>query len=418
LTRHWILSLGLGAALTWAVPGEAATVKWFIAETNANQTAWMREVAKAYEAANPGTTIAIEVMAAEPYKGKLTTMLQSRDRPDLIYSWGGGVLHAQVEAGFLKDISADMKGAWAGTFGPAAVEAMSYKGKVYGAPVQITVSGLWYNKALLAKANFDPARLSTWDGLLEAVKTLKAAGITPFAVGGADKWPLNQYWAQIALRVGGRQAFENAMNRTGPGFDGPDIVQTSQLYRQFVDLEPFQKGFLGDTGPQAAGQFGDGKAAMAVIGNWHYALQKNQSAQKGQPDDNIGWMPFPTVSGGKGDPTDLLSGINGFLVTRDAPPEAVAFLRHYTSVEVQSDAARRGFFIPVAKGAEKALANPFFRDMAVRVQGAAYLQNYWDQMLGPQAGRVVNDASTDLASGRISAVEMGKAIQQAWDLER
>jgi raffinose/stachyose/melibiose transport system substrate-binding protein len=183
-------------------------------------------------------------------------------------------------------------------------------------------------------------------------------------------------------------------------------------------LEPFQKGFLGDTGPQAAGQFGDGKAAMAVIGNWHYGLQKNQSAQKGQPDDNIGWMPFPTVSGGKGDPTDLLSGINGFLVTRDAPPEAVAFLRHYTSVEVQSDAAQRGLFIPVAKGAEKALANPFFRDMAVRVQGATYLQNYWDQMLGPQAGRVVNDASTDLASGRISAVEMGKAIQQAWDLER
>jgi ABC-type glycerol-3-phosphate transport system substrate-binding protein len=75
LTRHWILSLGLGAALTWAVPGDAATVKWFIAETNANQTAWMREVAKAYEAANPGTTIAIEVMAAEPYKGKLITIV-------------------------------------------------------------------------------------------------------------------------------------------------------------------------------------------------------------------------------------------------------------------------------------------------------------------------------------------------------
>ena len=30
----------------------------------------------------------------------------------------------------------------------------------------------------------------------------------------------------------------------------------------------------------------------------------------------------------------------------------------------------------------------------------------------------VNDATTDLASGRMSAMDMGKAIQQAWDLER
>lgn len=398
----------------------AATVKWFIAETNSAQTAWMREVARAYEARTPGTTIAIEVMSSEPYKGKLTTMLQSRDRPDLVYSWGGGVLYAQVEAGFLKDITADMQGAWRASFSPAAVEAMTYKGRVYGAPVQATVSGLWYNKALLARAGVDPASLGSWDGLLDAVRKLKAAGITPFAVGGADKWPLNQYWAQIALRVGGRQAFEAAFNRTGgAGFDSPDLLRTSQLYRQLIEMEPFQRGFMGDTGPQAAGQFGDGKAAMAVTGNWHYPLQRNQSGdQRGQPDEVIGWMPFPTVPGGKGDQSDLLAGINGFLVTRDAPPEAVAFLRYYSSEEVQRDAARRGLFIPVVRGAEQDLANPFFRDMAVRLQNAAYAQNYWDQMLGPQAGRVVNDASADLAAGRITAAQMGSRIQDAWEMER
>lgn len=407
------------ALLVHAGAAAAATVKWFIAETNSVQTAWMREVARAYEARTPGTTIAIEVMSSEPYKGKLTTMLQSRDRPDLVYSWGGGVLYAQVEAGFLRDVTADVQGAWRTSFSPAAVEAMTYKGRVYGAPVQATVSGLWYSKPLLARAGVDPASLGNWDGLLVAVRALKAAGITPFAVGGADKWPLNQYWAQIALRVGGRQAFEAAFNRSGAGFDGPDLLRTSQLYRQLVEMEPFQRGYMGDTGPQAAGQFGDGKAAMAVIGNWHYPLQRNQSGdQRGQPDEAMGWMPFPTVPGGKGDPSDLLAGINGWLVTRDAPPEAVAFLRYYTSEEVQRDGARRGLFIPVARGAEQELANPFFRDMATRLQTAAYAQSYWDQMLGPQAGRVVNDASADLAAGRITAAQMGSRIQDAWEMER
>ena len=419
MTGTWTLRLAVLASLAAAHSAQAATVRWFIAETNVKQTAWMRDVAKAYEAAHPGTTIAVEVMSSEPYKGKLTTMLQSQDRPDLVYSWGGGVLYAQVEAGFLKDISADMKGEWAASFGPAAVESMSYQGRVYGAPVQITVSGLWYDKPLLARAGVDPANLATWDGMMAAVKSLKAAGITPFGVGGADKWPLNQYWAQIALRVGGRQAFEGAMTRTGTGFDGPDLLRTSQLYRQFVETEPFQKGFMADTSPQAAGQFGDGRVAMAVTGNWHYGLQKNQSAdQKGRPDEDIGWMPFPTVPGGHGDASDLLGGLNGFLVTKDAPPEAVAFLRYYTSLPVQTEAAKQALFIPVAKGAEGAVANPFFRDMATRLQSAKYLQNYWDQMLGPQAGRVVNDATADLATGRITPVQFGRNVQQAWDMEK
>ena len=36
--------------------------------------------------------------------------------------------------------------------------------------------------------------IKTWDDLLAAVKKLKAAGITPLVVGGADKWPLHFYW--------------------------------------------------------------------------------------------------------------------------------------------------------------------------------------------------------------------------------
>lgn len=424
IARRSVIATAAAAGALVAGQGRAqpaaptGVVKWFIAESNTVQTAWMRDVAKDFETRNPGTSVEIEVMTSEPYKTKLTTMLQSRDRPDLIYSWGGGVMYAQAEAGFLRDIGPAMQGAWRDSFGPASIEAMSHRGKVFGAPVQVTVSGLWFNRQLLARAGIEPASLATWDGLLAAVRTLKAAGMTPFAVGGADKWPLNQYWAQIALRVGGRAAFEAGMNRTGRGFDSPELLRTSQLFRQLVELEPFQRGFLADTGPQAAGQFGDGRAAMAVIGNWHYALQRNQSAgQRGLPDEAMGWMPFPTVPDGRGHPSDLLAGVNGYLATRDAPPAAIAFLRHYSSEAVQRDAAKRGLFMPVARGAEQELANPFFREMAGKLQEAAYVQNYWDQMLGPQAGRVVNDATADLAAGRITPQQMVRRIQDAWEQE-
>ena len=412
-------ALGL-ALLAWPAPGWAqATVKWFLSETNPNQTAWQREVAQRYEAQNPGTKIEIQVMAGEPYKAKLTTMLQSNDRPHLIYTWGGGVLFAQADAGLLQDISAQMKGAWGDSFSPAGLDAMTYKGRVYGAPVQFTRVVLYYNKALMAKGGVDPAGIKTWDDLLAATAKLKAAGIQPFTAGGADKWPLNMFWANLALRIGGKQAFADAMSRTGPGFDGPAYVQAGEQFKRLIDLDPFQKGFLGDTFPQAGGQFGDGKSAMQLMGNWLYSVQRTQSAsQKGLSDAELGWTPFPTVPGGKGDPGDALGGTNGFLVTKGAPPEAVAFLRYYTSAEVQRDAARRGFFIPAVKGAGEELQNPFFRDMAAGLEKAGYIQNFYDQMLGLSTGRVVNDTAADLASGRMTPKQAAAAIQDAWDLER
>lgn len=419
--RAWRLAAAFCAvfAATLAPAWAQTTVKWFISETNPNQTAWQREVAQRYEAQTPGTKIDIQVMAGEPYKAKLTTMLQSEDRPHLIYTWGGGVLFAQADAGLLQDISAQIKGAWGDSFSPAALDAMTYKGRTYGAPIQFTRVVLWYNKALMAKGGVDPASIKTWDDLLAATSKLKAAGIQPFTAGGADKWPLNMFWANLALRIGGKQAFTEAMTRAGPGFDGPTYLQASERFKQLIDLEPFQKGFLGDSAPQAGGQFGDGKSAMQLMGNWLYAVQRTQSAgQKGLSDAELGWLPFPTVSGGKGDPSDALGGINGFLVTKGAPPEAVAFLRHYTSAEVQKEAAGRGFFIPAAKGAGEALQNPFFRDMAGGLERANYVQNFYDQMLGLSTGRVVNDTSADLASGRMTPRQVGQAIQDAWDLER
>ena len=402
-----------------ALPAAAqTTVRWFISENTAETTVWQRDVARRYQEAHPGTRIDIQVMSGEPYKAKLTTMLQSSERPHLFYTWGGGVMFAQAQAGLLQDITDRMRGAWAEGLNPAAVEALSYRGRVYGAPSHQSMVALFYNRRLLAQAGVEPESLKTWDGLLEAVRKLKAANIQPFTAGGSDKWPLNMFWSGLALRIGGRAGFENALNRRA-GFDGPDFLRASEMFKQLIDLQPFQRGFLGDTAPQAAGQFGDGKAALQVMGNWFVNTQRTQSAnQQGIPEADLGWLPFPQVSGGRGDPGEVVGGVNGFLVTRDAPPEAADFLRFYTSPAIMREAAERGFFIPAARGAGEALQNRHFREIAAHLARAPYVQNFYDQMLGPSVGRVANDTSADLAVGRITPRQVGRQIQDAWELEQ
>ena len=54
--------------------------------------------------------------------------------------------------------------------------------------------------------------------------TLKDAGITPITVGEGDKWPGHFYWVYLAIRIGGKAAFDAAYTREG-SFADPPFVQ-------------------------------------------------------------------------------------------------------------------------------------------------------------------------------------------------
>jgi len=413
----WIKKLLLAAAglsLTIGAAAADTTVKWLhIADNPAEVKIW-QDVARAYEAEHPGVKIEMQFLENEAYKAKLPTILQSKDRPHIIYSWAGGVLKAQVDAGVLEDITDQVKG-YGDTIAPAALAAFTRDGRVYGIPYQVSQVGFLYNTDLMAKANVDPAKIKTWDDLLAAVKALKAAGVTPLVVGGADKWPLHFYWTHLAVRVGGKAAFDAALRGENGGVEGETFQKAGELFKQLVDLQPFQNGFLGFKNQPAVGYFGDGKAAMTLAISVVYNQQRVQAADKvGLAPDKIGWFDFPTVAGGKGEPTDTLGGIIGWLVTKGAPPEATDFLKFFISKDVQTKLAAASLLIPVVKGAEAGLTNAFMKRIADNLAKSKYHQNFYDQSLGPSVGRVVNDVTAEIAGGSMTPTQAAAAIQQAW----
>ena len=120
--------------------------------------------------------------------------------------------------------------------------------------------------------------------------------------------------ASRGARSAARPAFEAALRGENGGFEGETFQKSGELFKQLVDLQPFQNGFLGFKNPQAVGYFGDGKAAMTLAISTVYHLQRALAADKvGLSDDKIGWFDFPVVPGGKGEPTDTLGGITGWL---------------------------------------------------------------------------------------------------------
>jgi raffinose/stachyose/melibiose transport system substrate-binding protein len=381
---------------------------------NAAQKALWNKIADDYNAAHPGVKVEFKYLENEAFKAKLPTMLQSDDsRPELFYSWGGGVMQAQDKAGFLKDITASVT-PWEGALAQTSNDAFKVDGKIVGVPFEVGEVVFYYNKKLFEKAGVKAEDIKSWDDFLGAVKKLKAAGITPIVVGAGEKWPMHFYYSYLVMRIGGENALADAKAGKDGGFKNATFVEAGKRLRELAALEPFQPGYLTTSHAPSAGIFGDGKAAMDLMGQWLLGMQgPNSTSGKGLAEEDIGILSFPVVPGGKGKATDTLGGINGWLVSKSAPPEAVDFLKFFSQEKYAKEAAAQAAYIPVVKGSETAFTDPLFKRLADDLAKTTYHQNYFDQDLGPSVGRVINDASVAVAAGEMTPEAAAAAIQEA-----
>ncbi len=390
---------------------ENVTITWWHISTKDPALSDWEKMADDYMAEHPNVTIEITVLENESFKTKLTTVLQSGEVPDIFQSWGGGTLKEQIDAGLLKDITADLDadgGAWRSTFAPGALAVFSADGKNFGVPWDMGMVGWWYNKDLFTQAGIAEAP-TTWAGFLESVQMLKDAGITPISLGEGDTWTGMHIWSYLATRIGGEAAFTAAANRTG-SFTDPAFVQAGEELMKLIDLDPFQDGYLGATHDEMQATFGNGKAAMELSGQWAPSVQKANSADQ-EGVENLGMFNFPAVEGGAGKISDVIGGGNGFAIGKDAGPEAIDFVKYLTSQQNQTIIAASGTGIPVVNGAESGLTDPNLLLVQQSFAQAEYFQLYYDQILPSAMGGVINDAVQKLFAGTATPAEVAAEIE-------
>jgi len=395
-------------------PAKKVTINWWHISTDDKFKAEWQKEADAYMAAHPNVDIQITVLENEAFKTKLTTVMQSGEPPDIFQSWGGGVMDEYANAGLLRDITPELDangGAWRNTFASGALGVYSYKGKNYGVPWDMGMIGFWYNKDLFAQAGIQNPP-TTWTEFLADVKALKAKGITPIALGEGDKWPGMHMWAYLVTRLGGQDNFQGALLRTGSFTDAP-FVDAGKKLQELLALQPFQDGFLGATYGDEATVMGNGKAAMELMGQWAPSVEAANSPDKKGLGDKLGFFPFPMVEGGKGDPADAVGGGNGFAIGKNAPDEAVDFVKFLTSAENQATLAKLGVAIPVVKGGEAGMSDPLMIQLQKTFAAAKYFQLYYDQALPPAMGSVINDSTQGLFAGTLTPEQAAQAIEDS-----
>jgi ABC-type glycerol-3-phosphate transport system substrate-binding protein len=309
--------------------------------------------------------------------------------PDVFENWGGASLAEPVRAGRATDLTdavADCPEV-SGALLPSVLDGARVDGRLYGLPmtgVQPVV--LFYHKKLFADAGLSPPR--TYAELLTAVDAFRGRGITPIALAGGERWPALMHLAYLTDRIGGAGVFAGiAAGRPGAWRD-PALRQAATLTQELVRRGAFgaTADALGYESGAASRSLADGQAAMQVMGSWEYGNQLRADPAFAARD--LGWVPFPTVAGGTGDPADVV-GVPANYLTVDAQSpyrtEAVDFLLRTVTSDAYVDGLLAAGEVPAVRDLEPRLAGQphaeFARFAHRLAAGAPTFTLVWDQAL-------------------------------------
>jgi raffinose/stachyose/melibiose transport system substrate-binding protein len=418
-----IAALGLGVALgASACAGSGTsgsgsssngpvTLSFWTNATPGPGLTYYQKAVKTYHTLHPDVTIKIQAIQNENLDGKLQTALNSNSAPDIFFQRGGGKMLAMVKAGEVQALN--LTAADKANVSAAALASESLNGKVYAIPEDTQPEGIYYSKNLFAQAHISSTP-TTIPALEADVAKLKAINVAPIAVGAKDAWPAAHWYYNFALR----ECSQATMNKAGTSltFTDPCWAKAGDDLASFLKVNPFQKGFLTTSAQQGAGSsaglIANHKAAMELMGAWDPGtigtLTPNQ-----KPLPDLAWFPFPAVPGGKGDPSAMMGGVDGYSLSAHAPKEAFGFLEFLLTTDQQKAYSKAFVTIPVNKAAQSVVTQPYSISALQAFNKAAYTMQFLDTQYGQNVGNAMNTAVVNLLAGKGTAADIVSSTSEA-----
>jgi raffinose/stachyose/melibiose transport system substrate-binding protein len=381
------------------------------------------DTVKRFNAANPNTQIKATTFQNDAYKTKIKTAIGAGQAPTIIWGWGGGGLKTFADAGQVEDLTSwfAQNPAVKNRLFQSSFDAATINGKIYAMPAEtVQPIVLYYNKKLFDKVGAQPPQ--TWGDLMALVPKFNSAGIAPFSLGGQSRWT-NMMWLEFLFdRIGGGQVFQAVFNGEKNSWSNPDAIKALTEMQNLIKANGFIKGFSSITADSNADQalLYTGKAAMMLHGSWVYGSIGTLAADfvKG---GNLGYMSFPPVDGGKGDPTDTVGNPGQYLsISSKATAEQKDIAKKFFTTAVLSDAESKEWIdtgsVPIVKGTDSVLASSKDAEWLKFVygvsSGAKQFAQSWDQALSPTAAETLLDNIAKLFQMSVSPQQFATNMNQ------
>jgi len=338
-------SLAIGAGLatsSLARPALAQSKEMTLAVwgSDAEVAAYNAVIAK-YQAANPGTTIRLDVMPFAQFYQQVDTRLAGRQAPDLFrvtYQQVGR--YATGKAAI--DLTPYLEANTGDAFTSAVWSAVSVDGAPFALPHHTDTFALYYNADALDGAGIAlPTSMEdawTWAKFVENAKLLKErqAGNYPFAMswqnGAVHRWLIYLY------QHGGKLLNDDL---SASAIQEPEGIETIRWTQSW-----FQEGLVPPSTSLKSSEriqnlFVNGTIPMMLNGNWQIPFVQQQASRFKW---GVTYLPRDKAM------ADDLGG-TCVAVSRDAkdPAAAAAFLRFLTDEANMRDFVNEAQFLPVRR---------------------------------------------------------------------
>ncbi|MFI6819030.1 sugar ABC transporter substrate-binding protein [Nonomuraea sp. NPDC050328] len=370
-----------GTVKVWAMGGEGEKLP---------------QLAKEYEAANPGVRIEVTAIPWGQAHDKLAGAIAAKTTPDLSMM-GTTWMPEFGRTGALDPVPSLIDTT---KFFPAALEPPTVDKTLYGVPWYVDTRVLFYRKDILDKAGIKQAP-RTWAELTAAAKAAQDKGGAKYGMylppgkGGAADVYLPWIWQQGGDILGADGTFT---------FDTPESVKALSYYQSF---------FTGKLAPMATQPgdaerwFVDGSLAMQITGPW----MVSKFLELGGPGfaDKFAVAPVP----GDKTRTSFVGGAD-LVVFKDSPNRDAA----WKFVNWLSDPAVQVKWYGLQKdlpSVQAAWQNPALRD---NDKVAPFGEQLKDAKATPPIGtfqqiqKLIEDQSEKLIVGGVSPENTAKALQQ------
>jgi raffinose/stachyose/melibiose transport system substrate-binding protein len=364
----------------------------------------------------------LQLFQSDPYKQKIRVSLGAGNPPEVFENWGGGGLRDLVGAGAVQDLTATVAAnpSLRARFIPSVLGSATFDGKLYGIPMNgISPALVFYDKKVFRQYGLTPP--TNVEDLITLAGTLRSHGITPFALGGAQKWPQLMFEEYLVDRVGGQDVVDAILAGKPGAWSDPAVLRANALLTKLLDAGAFGTSFAAtsyDTG-QATALLYTGKAAMELMGAWEYATIK-KAAPGVIAGGDLGWFAFPAVAGGKGDPSSLEGNPANYFSVAAKSHNVAGGLRYLTdqvmSASYVDDLIKAGRTPPVPGITAKLAAGadgPWTTYVYDLAQRAAHYTLSWDQALAPAAADSLLQNLSDLFLRKLSPEQFSAAMTKA-----
>ena len=375
-----------------------------------------------------GVTVDVQTIPADQYSDVLKTKLSTGTCPDIFWIQSDPfAIQSQIVTPDKYCI--DFTGAkWQNIMPETRQKSAVYDGKLYG--LQIWHNSpeyvMLYNKSLFDENGWTIPK--TYAELKDLCAKIKAKGITPWFMPGADGWQEQLAFFQIGgvYEEATPGLYDGLNNNTATFADNKKMLEVLNQFKELSDKGYFGDDWIGTDSTNMSNDFGDRKIAMAMANSSFIKQIKDDTGSKDEyglflnplgDNDTFPTNPGgPTMFGFKGtEHADLVKAFFDFVTTTESLQEILDNSPQYTNLDV-TDTNVKQKWLPEEEAFMKTIPQDKMKTGVLQTATKytnAYWMNFGADMISFCQGQI--DANKVLKNMDANRAEAAKAAgDTAW----